>query len=66
VGKDLTAEKGREAAPYDALSSLTVIKLLVVDLDKVKKFIRGFAYINCEPGFKELSYVTNGTSDLIV
>ena len=45
---------------------LTVIRHLIGDLDKVKKFIRGFGYINCEPGLKELSYVTNGATDLIV
>ena len=66
IGKDLTAEEGRQAAHYAALNLLTVIKHFIGDLDKVKKFIRGFGYINCEPGFNELSYVTNGTTDLIV
>ena len=66
VGKDLTAEEGHQAARYAALNLLTVIKHLIGDLDKVKKFIRGFGYINCVPGFKELSHVTNGATDLIV
>ena len=65
MGKDLTAGDGRQAARYAALNLLTVIKHLIGDLDKVKKFIRGFGDINCEPGFKELSYVTNGATDLI-
>ena len=66
VGNDLTADEGQQAARYAGLHLLTVIKHLIGDLDKVKKFIRGFGYINCEPGFKELSYVTNGATDLIV
>lgn len=48
------------------LNLQTVIKHLICDLDKAKKFIRGFGYINCEPGFKNLSSVTNGATGLIV
>lgn len=66
VGKDLTGEEGREAARHAALNLLKVIKHLIGDLDKVKKLIRGFGYINYEPGLKELFYVTNGATDLIV
>lgn len=66
LGTDLDAEQGYAAGRIAGLHMLAIIKAAVGDLDKVKQFLYGTGFIQCVAGFTELSYVSNGASDLII
>ncbi len=66
LGSDLTAEQGYAAGRVAAIHMFSIIKAAVGDLDKVKQFLYGTGFVQCVAGFTELSYVSNGASDLII
>ena len=66
VGKDLTIEKGSEAARLTAINQLAVLKAELGSLNKVKRIIKVLGMVNCEADFKDHPKVINGFSDLLV
>ena len=66
LGDDLTIEQGYEAARYAILTSLSVIKYALGDLDRVEQIVRMIGYVNSAPGFSDQPRVVNGATDLLV
>lgn len=67
VGKDLSIERGYEAAAIAALNLIATLKdALGGDLTKVKRIVKVNGYVNCLPDFTEQPKVINGCSDLLV
>lgn len=65
IGKDLTPEEGYAAARECAIIILGALKDTLGTLDKVKKFVRVFALVNCAEGFCDVDGVMDGFSDTI-
>lgn len=66
IGKDLTREEGYQAARECAIIILGALKDTLGSLDKIKRFIKVFALVNCAEGFNDLDYVMDGFSDTIM
>jgi enamine deaminase RidA (YjgF/YER057c/UK114 family) len=66
VGKDITIEKGQEAARLTAIQQLAVLKAELGNLDKVKRIVKVLGMVNCEPDFKDHPKVINGFSEFMV
>ena len=66
VGKDLTEEKGQEAAKLCAINCLSAVKSLIGNLDNVKKIVKLTAFVNSAEGFTAQPKVANGASEFIV
>ena len=66
LGDDLTVEQGYEAARYAVLTSLSVIKYALGDVDRVEQIVRMIGYVNSAPGFSDQPRVVNGATDLLV
>ena len=66
VGQDLTFEEGYEAAGHTALELVAHTKVaLDGDLDRVKRWVKLFAMVNCPPDFIQQPQVINGASDML-
>ena len=66
VGKDLTIEQGYEAARLVAINHISVLKVELGDLSKVKRIVKVLGMVNCTEDFKDQPKVVNGYSDLMV
>jgi enamine deaminase RidA (YjgF/YER057c/UK114 family) len=67
VGSDLTVEEGYDAARHTALELIAHTKVaLDGDLDRVKRWVKLFAMVNCGPDFTQQPQVINGASDVLV
>ena len=67
VGGEITAEEGYEAARHTALELVAHTKVaLDGDLDRVKRWVKLFAMVNCGPDFTQQPQVINGASDVLV
>ncbi|MFC2008889.1 RidA family protein [Chloroflexota bacterium] len=66
VGRDLTVDEGYQVARNVAMNCLASIRMALGDLDKVKRFVKLLAMVNCTEDFKEQPKVINGCSDLLV
>ena len=62
--QDIT--KGQQAARLACLNALSVLKLAIGDLNKVKQVIKLNGYVSSHPDFFEQPSVLNGASDLLV
>ena len=65
VGKDLTAEQGKEAARVAALNVVSVIQHLI-GFSKFERIVKVAGYVQTSPDFYEHSAVVNGASDLFL
>ena len=66
VGAEVSAEEAKQAARLVALAILGSLQQAIGDLDRVTAWVRVFGMINAAPGFRELSPVMNGFSELIL
>ncbi|MEO7924059.1 MAG: RidA family protein [Chitinophagaceae bacterium] len=66
VGKDLSIEQGYEAARLVAINHLSVLKMELGSLNKVKRIVKVLGMVNCTDNFKDQPKVINGYSDLMV
>lgn len=64
VGEDLTIEEAQKAAQLAALNILSVLKIELGDLDRVKQFVQVMGFVRGTPGFEEQPQVINGASQL--
>lgn len=65
IGGELTLEQGQEAARICAVNILSVLKNMLVDLDKVEQIANVQAFVNSAPNFHEQHLVVNGASQLL-
>jgi enamine deaminase RidA (YjgF/YER057c/UK114 family) len=66
LGKELTVERGQEAARLAVLNALSVVKQELGSLDKVARIVRLTGHVASAPGFVQQPGVLNGASDLLV
>ena len=66
LGADLTIEEGYEAARITAINQISVLKLELGDLKKVKRIVKVRGMVNAVPDFTDQPKVVNGYSDLMV
>ncbi|WP_446050775.1 RidA family protein [Zobellia laminariae] len=66
LGKDLTIEEGYEAARITGINQISVLKMELGDLKKVKRIVKVRGMVNAVPDFTDQPKVINGYSDLMV
>ena len=66
VGKDLSIERGQEAARLCVINGLAQLKSFLGNLDRVSRIVKVTGFVNCEPSFTDHPKVINGASDLLV
>jgi enamine deaminase RidA (YjgF/YER057c/UK114 family) len=66
LGKDLSIEEGYKAARNVALNCLASVKVMLGDLNKVRRVVKLLGMVNCTEDFKDQPKVINGASDLLV
>lgn len=66
IGEELTPEEGYLAARECAAIILGVLRDTLGSLEKITRFIKVFALVNCAPGFTDLEKVMDGFSDTIM
>jgi enamine deaminase RidA (YjgF/YER057c/UK114 family) len=65
VGKDLDTEQAYDAARLVALNLCATLEKELGSLDRVKKFVKLTAFVNCVDGFPGQPQVVNGASDFL-
>jgi len=65
VGKEVTLEKGREAAQWATLQALSLVQG-EIGLDRVEQVVRLAGFIQSGPDFYSQSDVMNAASELLV
>ena len=65
VGKDLTLEQGQHAAFNCMLNLLANLQDKLGDLNRIKRFVKVLAFVNCTEDFGQQPQVVNGGSNLI-
>lgn len=67
VGKNLSAEEGKDAARLCAINAIAQIKAACDgDLDRVKRVVKVTVFVNAVREFTQHPEVANGASDLFV
>ena len=66
LGKDLTLEEGRTAAYNCMLNILANLEAKLGDLNRIKRFVKVLAFVNCTDDFTSQPQVVNGGSELLV
>lgn len=66
IGKDLTVEKGYQAARETMINCLSLIKSEVADLNNIKQFVKILGFVNSTNEFTQQPTVINGASDLLM
>lgn len=66
LGREVTAEAGREAARLCAINLLAQAKAALGDLDRITRCVRLGGFINAMPDYAALPLIMNGASDLMV
>lgn len=65
VGAELTPEEGYAAARECAIIILGALKDTLGSLDRVERFVKVFALVNCAEGFTDVDGVMDGFSDTL-
>lgn len=65
LGKNLTLEEGRQAAFNCMLNLLSNLEVKLGDLNKIKRFVKVLAFVNCTDDFTQQPQVVNGGSELL-
>jgi enamine deaminase RidA (YjgF/YER057c/UK114 family) len=65
VGKDLTVEKGYQAARLACINCLAELQVALGDLDKIARIIKVNGYVRSAEGFGDQPKVINGASELL-
>jgi len=63
VGKNINTDQGYQAARICALNSLSAIKNILTDLNKIKKIIKINGYVSSDKDFYDQPKVINGASE---
>jgi len=65
VGKDISIDEAKEEARIATINALSVLKVHIGSLDKVKRCVKITGYVASEPDFTEQPKVLNAASDLL-
>jgi enamine deaminase RidA (YjgF/YER057c/UK114 family) len=65
LGSEIELALGYEAARVCALNALAQCKVVLGDLDQIRRVVRLEGYVQCGPGFEQHAKVLDGASDLI-
>jgi len=65
VGRDLTLERGIEAARLCGLNALAAAADAAGGIDCIRRIVRLAVFVNSAPGFTDQPKVANGASDLM-
>ncbi|MFM7014213.1 MAG: RidA family protein [Actinomycetota bacterium] len=65
VGSDVSAEEAKELAQLCALNALAAIKMVIGDLEKIKRVVKVVAFISSTPDFIDQPSVANGASEFL-
>ncbi|MUP44255.1 RidA family protein [Gramella sp. BOM4] len=66
LGKDISIEKGYEAARETGIDIISTLKAATGDLSRIKQFVKVRGMVNSAPDFYDQPKVINGFSDLMV
>jgi len=66
MGKDLTVEEGYRAARECGIIILGALKDYLGNLDRIERFVKAFALVNCAEDFHNIDEVADGFSDVIM
>ncbi len=66
LGKELTLEDGQKAAYQCMLNLLANLEAELGDLNRIKRFVKVLAFVNCTDDFEQQPQVVNGGSNLLV
>lgn len=66
LGRDLTVEEGYAASRQSMLNLLSVVKLELGELSKVKRVVKLLGFVNSTEDFTDQPKVINGASDLLI
>ena len=66
LGGNITIEQGYEGARQTAINQLSVLKVMLGDLNKVKRIVKVLGLVNSSPNFIDQPKVVNGFSDLMI
>ena len=66
LGKDLSIDEGYAAAREVGINQLSVLKMELGDLNKIKRIVKVHGMVNATSDFTDHSKVINGYSDLMV
>lgn len=64
LGRDLSIEQGYQASRLCAINSISAIKSVLEDLNKVKRIVKVNGYVCSDNKFFDQSKVINGASEL--
>jgi enamine deaminase RidA (YjgF/YER057c/UK114 family) len=64
LGRELTAEQGKEAARGIAIDLMGTLQAALGDLNKVRRIVKLMVLVNSTPSFTEQHLVANGASEL--
>lgn len=66
LGRDLTIEQGQDAARLTMLNLLANLDKKLGDLNRIKRFVKILAFVNCTDDFTRQPEVVNGASQLLI
>ena len=66
LGRNLTVEQGQEAARCCMLNLLVNLDTKLGDLNRIKRFVKVLAFVNCTEDFDQQPQVVDGGSQLLV
>jgi len=66
VGRDITVEDGKKAAELCVINCLIQLKSALGDLEKIKKVVKIYGFVNCDATFEDHAAVVDGASDFLV
>ncbi len=66
LGRDMSIEQGQKAAYYCMLNLLSNLENRLGDLNRIKRFVKVLAFVNCTEDFYQQPMVVNGGSQLLV
>jgi len=66
LGRDVSVQEGYEASRLTMLACLASLQAEIGSLDRVKRFAKLLAMVNCTEDFEQHPQVINGAPDLLV
>ncbi|OUQ17896.1 hypothetical protein B5E84_09540 [Lachnoclostridium sp. An14] len=66
LGRELSVEEGQEAARRCMLNLLANLDKELGDLNRIKRFVKVLAFVNCTDDFTQQPQVINGASQLLM
>ena len=65
VGAEVSAEQAKALAEICALNALAAVKMVIGDLDKIKRVVKVVGFVSSVPSFTAQPSVVNGASEFL-